>query len=344
MSKYPCRLIEDLIPLYVEGDVSDETKEIVEEHLRECYNCKALVKKYSNDELELSNFPENIPQANTFKKWMKSLKIWASIITIAILIAIIAIGGLGYKIGEKSKNDLLTLKTIVKTFQKEGVHLEKDNSNSYNTFKLKGIKPAVFSIGKTEDKLLIYTFKSFVEREDIVKETDKFNNPFSKVEVPYNAKNAFIVYMTSKLPESEADMKNVYETENSISNIIFKYLNDGKEIIYKGESTHWEGIVTLKYYEHWWEDENGKFYYESYNTQYPVIRYKISDIKNVGPIDLKYETTTGGGSSTGLWLDNKGYANIGTSSGNGAIPRENDTFNVTVKWNGKEESLILAHQ
>ena len=33
LNKYPCELIEDLIPLYIEDDLSNPTKEIIEEHM-----------------------------------------------------------------------------------------------------------------------------------------------------------------------------------------------------------------------------------------------------------------------------------------------------------------------
>ena len=41
MKKYdlPCNVIIDLLPLYNEGICSDESREIIEEHLKECENC-----------------------------------------------------------------------------------------------------------------------------------------------------------------------------------------------------------------------------------------------------------------------------------------------------------------
>ncbi|MDP4088492.1 MAG: zf-HC2 domain-containing protein, partial [Bacillota bacterium] len=76
MSKYPCELIEDLIPLYIEDDVSDATREIVEGHLKDCKDCSTLLKDFANDDLNLKDIKEDLPQADTFKKWMRRLKIW----------------------------------------------------------------------------------------------------------------------------------------------------------------------------------------------------------------------------------------------------------------------------
>lgn len=38
--KYPCGLIQDLLPLYIDGVCSDESKAAIEQHLPECSSCK----------------------------------------------------------------------------------------------------------------------------------------------------------------------------------------------------------------------------------------------------------------------------------------------------------------
>ena len=40
MNKINCNVIGDLLPLYVDGAVSEDTKKLVEEHLAECADCK----------------------------------------------------------------------------------------------------------------------------------------------------------------------------------------------------------------------------------------------------------------------------------------------------------------
>ncbi len=45
--KISCRVIEDILPLYVEDCCSDETKQLVEEHLLECDDCKEKQTKLS---------------------------------------------------------------------------------------------------------------------------------------------------------------------------------------------------------------------------------------------------------------------------------------------------------
>lgn len=36
----PCDIIRDLLPLYVDGALSDTSAELVREHLRECHPCR----------------------------------------------------------------------------------------------------------------------------------------------------------------------------------------------------------------------------------------------------------------------------------------------------------------
>ena len=43
--KTDCRVIEDLIPLYLDGVCSVQTKELVEEHLGGCENCRKLIEQ-----------------------------------------------------------------------------------------------------------------------------------------------------------------------------------------------------------------------------------------------------------------------------------------------------------
>lgn len=43
--KISCNIIKDLLPLYVENIVSNESKVLVEEHLKSCTECQAKLQK-----------------------------------------------------------------------------------------------------------------------------------------------------------------------------------------------------------------------------------------------------------------------------------------------------------
>ena len=42
MAKINCNVIQDILPLYIEDAVSDDTKELVEEHLQNCEICQRV--------------------------------------------------------------------------------------------------------------------------------------------------------------------------------------------------------------------------------------------------------------------------------------------------------------
>lgn len=45
MNKITCNVIKDILPLYIDGVVSEDTQKIVEEHLEECSLCRDEINK-----------------------------------------------------------------------------------------------------------------------------------------------------------------------------------------------------------------------------------------------------------------------------------------------------------
>ena len=50
--KYNCNLIRDLLPLYQDQVVSEESAAVVREHLLECPDCRALLRRMEGAEIE----------------------------------------------------------------------------------------------------------------------------------------------------------------------------------------------------------------------------------------------------------------------------------------------------
>lgn len=73
---YPCNLIQDLLPLYLDGVCSEESKTVVEQHLIKCPNCR---KHYSamreSDEIIIMppNAEREIQKATSFQSVKKTL-------------------------------------------------------------------------------------------------------------------------------------------------------------------------------------------------------------------------------------------------------------------------------
>ena len=51
--KIDCKIIEDLVPLYLDEVCSEESRKAVDTHIEKCENCRKLVK--GNTEVELVN-------------------------------------------------------------------------------------------------------------------------------------------------------------------------------------------------------------------------------------------------------------------------------------------------
>ena len=69
--KIPCNVIVDLLPLYKEDICSEETKDIVEEHIRGCEDCRLLCENMTVPEIKAKEAPT---ERETFKKVGKKLK------------------------------------------------------------------------------------------------------------------------------------------------------------------------------------------------------------------------------------------------------------------------------
>ncbi len=90
MSKLPCKLINDLLPLYIDGVCSEESCSAVSEHLKECEEC---TREYENLSKKAPSFDVN--ESNSLlkisKHWKKT-KIVAFISGLAAVIFILTTG------------------------------------------------------------------------------------------------------------------------------------------------------------------------------------------------------------------------------------------------------------
>lgn len=92
---YPCGLIQDLLPLYIDGICSEESKKVIEEHLSNCSECKQFLKTMQEaDSMEIG-IPDSEHErlkAASFKGVKKKLfrkQLLVAIVSIAILVLII---------------------------------------------------------------------------------------------------------------------------------------------------------------------------------------------------------------------------------------------------------------
>ena len=94
--KNDCSVVKDLIPLYEEGLVSEETKEFIDEHGQSCENCKNLLenlaKSYSEQETN-DNKKEKIWGEIASKERKRKKKRYLTLsLTSVILVTLVVLG------------------------------------------------------------------------------------------------------------------------------------------------------------------------------------------------------------------------------------------------------------
>ncbi|MFJ5623241.1 anti-sigma factor family protein [Peribacillus loiseleuriae] len=91
-----CNIIRDILPLYIEGDCSEETRKIVEAHIAHCQECRELFELMQNP-LEIEATPmdgtEDIQEAgnDVWRKYYGRLILKGTGLFLAVYILIIVI-------------------------------------------------------------------------------------------------------------------------------------------------------------------------------------------------------------------------------------------------------------
>ena len=88
--KNECSIIRDILPLYVENMVSEDTSEFVKEHLENCPACHAELEKL-REPVEVQTEPQPDMDAAPLKRLKKALlmkKVQTILCTVAVLLAL----------------------------------------------------------------------------------------------------------------------------------------------------------------------------------------------------------------------------------------------------------------
>ena len=100
MSKEYCSLFEDILPLYNEGGLKDETKVIIEEHIKKCRSCFELYNEdFENVYADLDIDDPGLPKE---KKFLKRIKKTLVCVLAVMLVTFVATNALAYTIGKYS--------------------------------------------------------------------------------------------------------------------------------------------------------------------------------------------------------------------------------------------------
>ena len=95
MNRVSCDTIKDLLPLYVDNVCSNSSKVEIEEHLKECYECKSLLEEMQSTVKCVSIECEQLDEKITLKKikkntWLKSIIIFLIITPVFIYMVLVS--------------------------------------------------------------------------------------------------------------------------------------------------------------------------------------------------------------------------------------------------------------
>ena len=94
--KISCEIIKDLLPLYLDGVCSNDSKALIEEHLAECDSCKAELQAMK-EELFMNRKEQNLKEAEAVKslsrRWKKGMmkSLLKGVLITILIIAVIAL-------------------------------------------------------------------------------------------------------------------------------------------------------------------------------------------------------------------------------------------------------------
>ncbi len=141
--KYPCDVIRDLLPLYVDEVCSTESRKMVEDHMTQCQECKAYMDSMSCDrsqadtEIRLDPSIEKRKAASlqSIRKKLLRKQILTALITLVNIVCIGAavVGGL------KSAERIVVYKDNLSVSMVDGNLIGRLYGSSYTALKIKNI-------------------------------------------------------------------------------------------------------------------------------------------------------------------------------------------------------------
>lgn len=93
MNEITCSVIKDLLPLYADGVVSEDTRRIVAEHLENCSDCRKI---YENMTSQVAIPIESAKPLKNFKQSWRKKKIVIALTSVIITLTIVFSGYLVY--------------------------------------------------------------------------------------------------------------------------------------------------------------------------------------------------------------------------------------------------------
>ena len=187
--KISCDVIRDLLPLYIDDILSNDSKNLVDEHIEECESCNDELRKLSGDEIHSCavNLNENNSIYDSLNKIRKriSLKIQLTVLTSVIFTSIVAVFAWDYYDNHR----------IYVPYKEAKIEWVKDSMKTYE--KYRDVDRVISSDGKTLILVLNRTHRTN-------------NDSIYSDQVIWKGPNREYSYEDEKGEEKLADIEEVY--------------------------------------------------------------------------------------------------------------------------------------
>lgn len=130
--KKNCKIVQDLLPNYIENLTNDETNNFIEEHLRECNECQKVFENMRND-LNIKSEKIDRREVNYIQKFSNKMKTLKFILLILIIIYIAVVGRrifIMFSLSEKAKENQIYNNYYAELYSYQGESLTI--TKSYN--------------------------------------------------------------------------------------------------------------------------------------------------------------------------------------------------------------------
>lgn len=229
-----CKIIQDLLPNYIENLTTKETKAYIEEHLEKCQSCKQVLERMKQ-EFNLNITKKDNREVKYIKKFNKKINILKLIISLILVVFIILTARKVIIISSLSKNAENTINT------------SNYHTVTYSYYLEDYSKTEVFSLG--DKKKIITTQRKdnginkitiFARKNESSSENDKkyIANIYREVKDEKDGKIEKVVNLNQEI-EIFVNPQNVTKTENYLQLFVYSILSSVKDTTFNGEECYY---------------------------------------------------------------------------------------------------------
>lgn len=232
--KRECKIVQDLLPSYIENLTTKETKVYIEEHLEKCQSCKQVLERMKQ-EFNLNITKKDNREVKYIKKFNKKINILKLIISLILVVFIILTARKVIIISSLSKNAENTINT------------SNYHTVTYSYYLEDYSKTEVFSLG--DKKKIITTQRKdnginkitiFARKNESSSENDKkyIANIYREVKDKKDGKIEKVVNLNQEI-EIFVNPQNVTKTENYLQLFVYSILSSVKDTTFNGEECYY---------------------------------------------------------------------------------------------------------